>query len=1014
EFYVYIKFNHENTSDCFTVTGNGQNYGNFNYANLPIKIGPLKGNCETNYEFVIRDCKNERCAIDGNLGKVCCETQGGDCKLSDLSFEKTPCNENKEFYVYIKFNHENTSDCFTVTGNGQNYGNFNYANLPIKIGPLKGNCETNYEFVIRDCKNERCAIDGNLGKVCCETQGGDCKLSDLSFEKTPCNENKEFYVYIKFNHENTSDCFTVTGNGQNYGNFNYANLPIKIGPLKGNCETNYEFVIRDCKNEKCSIEGVLGKVCCETGGTGDCNITDLVATRSDCKEGQFYVTLSFNHKNGSECFVVKQNDNTISKFLYSSIPVTVGPFKGDCKTEYTFTVYDCNNERCVAKTVLGKVCCETQGGGDCKLSDLKIEKSACTAEKTFYVTLNFNHQNTSECFTVSGNGQNYGNFNYANLPIKIGPLKGNCETNYEFVIRDCKNEQCAIDGNLGKVCCETQTGDCNITDLVATRTDCKEGQFFVKLSFNHKNGSECFVVKQNDNILGKFLYSTIPVLVGPFKGDCKTEYNFLVYDCNNERCQARVVLGKVCCETQGGDCKLSELKIEKSACNADKTFTVTINFNHNNTTECFMVQGNGINYGTFKYSQLPIKIGPLKGNCETNYEFAIRDCENEKCNLFGNLGKVCCESQELCELSQLEAVKGDCNDAGNFIIRINFKYRNVSECFIVRQNNNILGKFKYSSLPIELGPFKGDCTTNYVLSIADCENERCYLKKEIGKVCCKKTTDCMLSELKYEKTACDANRQFYLNLKFAHKNTSECFTVTGNGVNYGTFKYTGLPIKIGPLKGNCETKYEFVIRDCKNERCSLVLPLGVVCCEKLEADCQIENLQVRTVECTGANQYSVVLNFTSKGTKGVGFDVFDQSGKAVGFYPYTSLPLTIKDFKASGKEVDYLKVCENDNNQCCAETKFTALKCFKSNPGGFDVGTVELRYGIDQIIIHGEDAFPDWFIYNLTDIRGKVFPAKEIRRSAHDIVISTNNIIQGVYIIRIQNSYDLRNLKFVK
>ncbi|MEO6191079.1 MAG: hypothetical protein ABIO44_12735, partial [Saprospiraceae bacterium] len=730
EFYVTLNFKHDNTSDCFTVQGNGVNYGTFNYADLPINIGPLKGNCETNYEFQITDCQNENCTFEVHLGKVCCETQG-DCKLDDLKIEKSECNDHKEFYVTLNFNHNNTSDCFTVQGNGVNYGTFNYADLPIKIGPLKGNCETNYEFVIRDCHNEKCAIDGSLGKVCCETQG-DCKLSELKIEKSTCKENKEFYVTINFKHVNTSDCFTVKGNGVNYGTFNYADLPIKIGPLKGNCETNYEFVIRDCQNENCAVDGSIGKVCCET--QGHCEIGDLILTRTECdKEGNFYVKLNFKYANVSECFVVRQNDHIIGKFTYANLPVLLGPFKGDCHTEYIFTVWDCQNEQCAAKALLGKVCCGTQGG-DCKLSDLKIEKSTCNENKEFYVTINFNHVNTSDCFTVKGNGVNYGTFNYADLPIKIGPLKGNCETNYEFVIRDCKNENCAIDGIIGKVCCETQ-GHCEIGDLILTRTECdREGNFYVKLNFKYANVSECFVVRQNDHIIGKFPYTNLPILLGPFKGDCTTEYIFTVWDCLDEHCTARALLGKVCCATQG-DCKLSELKIEKTPCDQKKLFYVTLNFNHQNTSDCFMVQGNGINYGTFKYSQLPLKIGPLKGNCETNYEFVIRDCEDEHCALEAHIGKVCCETLPTdCMLSDLEIVRLDCNAEGLFYVKLNFKYKNVSECFVVRQNNNIIGKFKYASLPLQLGPFKGDCTTNYIFTITDCAHERCSLRKEIGRV----------------------------------------------------------------------------------------------------------------------------------------------------------------------------------------------------------------------------------------------------------------------------------------
>ena len=159
------------------------------------------------------------------------------CELSDLLLTVSNCNQDKKFFVEIDFKHANTSECFIVKGGGHNYGTFKYIDLPITIGPLAGDCTTNYEFVLFDCNNERCRLDTVLGKKCCESK--DCMIDDLRIEKGECNSDGNFFVSLNFNHHNTSDCFNVNGNGVHYGTFNYANLPIKIGPLKGNCETNY-------------------------------------------------------------------------------------------------------------------------------------------------------------------------------------------------------------------------------------------------------------------------------------------------------------------------------------------------------------------------------------------------------------------------------------------------------------------------------------------------------------------------------------------------------------------------------------------------------------------------------------------------------------------------------------------------------------------------------------------------------------------------------------------------------
>ncbi|HMX87830.1 MAG TPA: hypothetical protein PKK64_08575 [Saprospiraceae bacterium] len=1103
-FYVTINFTYQGVSECFNLSGGGTKYGQFKYSQLPLKIGPLKGDCTTNYEFVVRDCAKEICSISGVLGKVCCETQA--CSISDLTLDRSDCNADGNFYVTLNFNHKNNSDCFYVQGNGVKYGVFKYAQLPLKIGPIKGDCTTSYEFAVIDCADSKCSTAQDLGIVCCE-QSGDCKiydaeisksacdsagqfyvklnfkykntsdsfdvtngknklygrfafaklpvligpfagdcstkhvieiidyknekchlekevgvvccdsscmLSELKMEKSNCDSDKKFYVYLNFGHKNTSDCFTVQGNGNNYGTFNYSQLPIKLGPLDGNCETSYEFVIRDCKSEKCALEGQLGKVCCEQ--STECMLSDFSVQRTECNaDGNFYVSVKFNFKNVSECFVLYQNDNLIGKFLYSKLPlVEIGPFKGDCQTNYVFSVRDCEKESCVARAELGKVCCSVNE--NCKLSDIKIEKTSCNSTKEFYAVINFNHSNTSDCFTLQGNGVNYGTFQYSQLPIKIGPLKGDCTTNYEFLIRDCKNEKCALEGVLGKVCCE-QSSDCMLSDLTVIRSDCNaDGNFFIKVAFNFKNVSDCFVLYQNDNLVGKFAYSQLPLKeIGPFKGDCSTNYVFSVRDCLKESCVTRAELGKVCCNSSG-DCQLSGFKIEKTGCNDQQEFYVVLNFTHTNTSDCFTVQGNGKVYGTFNYSQLPIKLGPLKADCSTNYEFVIRDCKNEKCALEGQLGKVCCESKEECMLSDLTLTRTECSGDGTFYVKINFKYKNVSECFVVRQGNTIVGKFKYASLPIQIGPFKGNCITNYNFTITDCVKESCRLKKSLGKVCCTATNNCMLGDLKIEKTGCDDNKNFFVFINFKFKNQSECFTIQGNGVKYGTYKYASLPIIIGPLKGNCETSYEFLVRDCKNENCTTSANIGKVCCEVPPSlDCKIYDLGVKTIECTGPQQYAIQLNFKSQGTKGVGFDVFDQTGSSLGFYSYQQLPLVIKEFKSLGTSSDYLKVCENDNNKCCAELKFDALKCIGSTHGNsFNLSDVKVLQGNQYISIHSDFIFPEGFKYFVYDMTGRELKITEASRTEQDIILEVSQVPGGIFIIRTENKYESRNLKMVR
>lgn len=368
------------------------------------------------------------------------------CELYDLSIDRTDCNKEKKFYLIINFKYKDVGECFTIKGNGKSYGSFKYNQLPVTIGPLNGDCKTNYEFIIRDCKTEGCKLTELYGTVCCENTP--CELSDMTVERTECDDKGNFCAIINFSHSGNSSCFKLSGNGKEYGKFGYSQLPIKICGLPGNCETEYEFSVKDCENFECTASKELGIVCCEL----PCKLSELKLEKTNCDDaGKFYVIINFKSTNASSCFKIKGNGKDYGKFNYSQLPVKLGPFEGDCKTIYEFKITDCEKENCTISKELGKVCCEKK---NCEIKELKITKSDCDPEKNFYVYIDFKYSNTSACFKVRGNGIDYGTFNYTQLPIKIGPLKGDCKKQFEFIITDCEKETCKASKNIGKVCCE--------------------------------------------------------------------------------------------------------------------------------------------------------------------------------------------------------------------------------------------------------------------------------------------------------------------------------------------------------------------------------------------------------------------------------------------------------------------------------------------------------------------------------------------------------------------------------
>ena len=424
-FAVYLNFDYENVGDeGFNVSGNGTDYGDFEYADLPVLIGPLEGDGETVYEFVVTDNQFEECSNWTEIDPVDCN--GSECHIWDLMVVDHPCVDEL-FDVYLFFDYTDVSDeGFEVFVNDDLFGAFTYDQLPLNIGSFSGNGETIYHFLVRDIVSESCAEDLNFGPISCD---GECGIGEIVTDITDC-EDGFFAVYLNFLYESIgAEGFSVIGNGSDYGDFEYADLPVLIGPLEGDGETVYEFLVTDNQFEECSNWTEIDPVYCEGG---ECNIDDLNVMVLPCNESDdFNILLDFqyNHE-GNEGFHIQEGEVHYGDYNYADLPIEIGPFSAGI--EYEILVFDNQIEVCSAFTEFGPINCEDIP----MISELNIEIVNCN-DNTYYIDLNFTSLNTGNSgFTVSGNGMGSESFSYESLPVNIGPLYNDEVTSYYFIVED--------------------------------------------------------------------------------------------------------------------------------------------------------------------------------------------------------------------------------------------------------------------------------------------------------------------------------------------------------------------------------------------------------------------------------------------------------------------------------------------------------------------------------------------------------------------------------------------------
>ena len=1066
QFNVIIDFEFNNIGNAgFTLFGNGTNYGDFEYSQLPVSIGPLTGDCTTAFEFIARDIEIPSCLNFGELGIVCCS---GECNISALAYESSIC-EDDQFDVMVNFEHENSGSAFVAYINGTLYDSFSYSELPLNFTDFPSSGFNQDHLIICDVDEPDCCEDVWIESPCF------CEINAFRGRIIDCDENDgSFYIRVDAELSIAVDSFLIGGNGNQYGNFSKNDLPLTLGPFSMDT-TIWTFNMISLDDPTCNDSYFLGKVEeCPT-----CEIRDFNVTQSDC-DGEFVqFELNFIYENNeSDSFNVLINDNYFSSLAYTDSPYTVGPIEGNCDTLYTITVQDEIKTDCMASYELEEaICCEAfvceiniteieaydcntdgqyfldfaidenagsengfiailnltdtfelnygqefytlgpltgtcnqiirleiidNGTQDCEnaelymlqacclescsISDLELFDAECTSAETFNTSINFNYTDpASEAFTVSIDGNQIGIYAYANLPVRLSNLPTNGETNFFVKVCDAADENCCQTIGYEIEDCSNQF-ECDISSLSVTAGECDEdGFFFAELNLSFSNPSSLsFVVRGNGIIYDTFFYGAVPYIIGPLEGDCLTEYEFIAIDLEDPNCSADTGfdMGVICCES--GDCVISEVFAEAYPCDENGQFLVDIDFDVTNPGNSgFIVRGNGTIYDTFQYGLPFYTIGPLDGDCETIYEFQVQDLEFNDCSSnYEFEEEICCEIA--CSFSDIEIELGECTGNGTYGITLNFDYTgNTNEFFDVFSSGQLLGTFAYADLPVTLNNIPERQVEFDIIQICDNDNPNCCQVFEFLGLDCMEGNDCNIRDLLVEPGECDEEGFFYVDFEFIVSNpTANQFIIRGNGVVYDTFEYGEESYTIGPLEGDCETIYEFVVIDLEDGDCTADYAFsGPICCSNTN-ECSFSDFEIELLECSGPGTYNAWINFTHSGTVNAFFEVWSQ-GIYLGLYAFDDLPVLIENIPERSVTYDILSICENDNEDCCQIFEFMGLDCEESNCTINDLfvevsecednGTffVDFEFNVDnpvsnQFLIRGNGVIYDTFDYGNT------------------------------------------------
>ncbi len=717
KFSVEIDFNFDETGqNGFQILGNGNNYGTFQYADLPVSIDGLTGNCEIEYEFIVRDVDDPTCANFVDFGTVCCDDE---CQISIFDFETTECQNNVSFGLTLNLEYDFVGDDgYSVSINEESYGTFSYEDLPLNIDDIVS--EEEGLNVITVCDNDQ--------PECCDTytflNPCVCGMTNITTNIVDCSStDSTYFVIIDFDHVATNDSFQMgySNNNENIflGIFTYDDLPITAGPIFLSDEAQ-EILIADTEDFFCFSTAYLGIV-------EDCNIEcqlfNVVGEAYMCEEGEYFIDVEFDGKDlEGSTFEILVDGISYGTFEYGESFYTVGPIPSNCDTAPVLIVQDSGSENCSDfYNFPDPICCLP----DCNFTSFEAEVECGPNFSTIIGTFENNGINLSGFYFVQFMGTAYGPFFYGDFTfsLEVPPLANG---EYEISINDGADPKCNISTLFTSQCDDEP---CIIFDVFAEPQECEEDQFFVDLEFNYAGQvSDSFEILGNGMNYGTFAYGEQFYTVGPLEGDCETIYEFVVSDQILEGCNSFYAFDEpICCSDE---CNIRDIEIIDYQCLDEANVeNITFDFVYENPpSPIYRLIIDGNDHGSWFYSDLPQYY---QMDLPDSFVIQILDSQDEECQATAEIELDCVTPD--CTISDIEVEFVECDENDNFYGNLNFEYANTGDSFIVT-SGSFSDTANYSELPLLVGPFPtglaliftvvnvgGGCASEDIVLIEDCE-----------------------------------------------------------------------------------------------------------------------------------------------------------------------------------------------------------------------------------------------------------------------------------------------------
>ncbi len=839
-FFATANFRTRNGGSGFFIEVGDQSFGPFSYTDAEApQVGPLRADGSV-YVFTIRDKDNPDCKAVYRLQSENCSNSNCPIRnpLIDLRFCDDDDDDEEEDDACLFINFDNLPTVivnFVLYINGERVGQYASSDLPLTIDTddLPDTDDRVIEVKICVANIPDCCFSKTIrlpNDDDDDDDDDDCRIKNLTARPSPCDSNGQVFIKIDFEYDDVSEKFVLWQNGNEIGTYAYADLPIRIGPYDGNTDQAFEFKVFDAEEDDCYAETRLEGLNC---GSDYCTLGEIVLTDLECiSNTEYRVTIDVRRQTSSTTFKLKTRGGYEATIGYERLPLRLAlPIPVNSRTD-EIKITDSNDPECYTKREVVLPCLNSCELGEGSASDIE-----CLNDQRYRVTINFRHNNRRGNFTLKSRGGFEATFSYSALPLRLAlPLTGegfdevkiqdqddpNCYTYIEYRT-PCDNDDCRL-------------GSIRIRDLECTAA----GVYRAIVDFSHNNRDGGFILRTRSGFEARYRYSDLPVRFSSRLTNSGMD-EIKIQDIDDPDC---TISREFEIDCSSNNCNITDLRVKPVDCTDDK-FWLQVSFRAQDAgASGYFVFVDGQIFGPFDYnnSQRGPVVGPFEKENDNVYKILLIDIDNPACYAYAELRDIeCDDDDDDCQISNLEASVGDCNDNGTFDLKVNFLTTSAADRgFDVLYQNRVVGTFRLSQLPVtvSLPALTTGTSPEEVITVClrdddddDDDDFDCCRRASFNIPNCIPQPECRIGELRTEVSDCNNEGLFFVKLNFAHEGTGRGFKITsGNGAVFGEFSYEQLPLELGPFRGDGETSYQFVVQDLENENCLNRISLEPVAC----------------------------------------------------------------------------------------------------------------------------------------------------------------------------------------